>query len=168
VSFLCRCFSRGNLTALVKDPRQTVVLPSWLEIARELEIEVKVAFIFRSPLDVAESLNARDGIALEEGLDLWARYNGLGEAYTRDVPRIVVDYDEVRTSPDTIVARLLDFMGEAGVFSEAAAGSIAVEARRQSARGDGLGSVKPEVRDVYAALQGATAPDAMRPSGGFS
>ncbi len=153
VSFLCRCFSRGNLSALIKDPRQTATLPSWLEIARELGIEVKVALIFRNPVDVAQSLNARDGLAIAEGFDLWHRYNQLGEAYTRDTPRIVVDYEDLRASPDVVVDRLVNFMGDTATFDQAAAQSVAPSASARRAGTDAAGDISAEIAEAFETLQ---------------
>ena len=158
-SFLCRCFSRGNLAALVKDPRQTVVLPSWLALADELGIETRIALIFRDPVEVARSLAARDGIAIEAGLDLWRRYNRLGEAYSRGVPRILVDYADLRRDPEAVVARLLPFMGEAGAYDPAAAASVAAGTPRDDAAP--RPELPAEVAETSAALKAAAAGDAV-------
>lgn len=152
VSFLCRCFAHGNLTALIKDPRQIATLPSWLALAGELGIEAKAALVFRHPLDVARSLEARDGIPLDRAFDLWRRYNGMAEAYSRGLPRIVVDYDDLAATPDAVVARLLAFMGEDGAFDEAAAASIAA---RPSAIGLDISALPAEAAKTYALVKSA-------------
>lgn len=156
-SFLCRCYSRGNRTALLKDPRQTVTLPSWLELAEALGIGVRIAFIFRNPVEVAQSLKTRDGIGLEAGLELWMLYNRLGEAYSRGVPRIFVDYDRLRRSPEEVIGDLLTFMDGNGAFDEAAVHAVAREGSSHRAPDAWAAAAPADVAKAYASLQAAAA-----------
>ncbi len=55
-----------------KDPRNCLLLPYW---RRLLPGSTAAVFVWRSPLEVARSLRARDGSSLAEGLALWEYYN---------------------------------------------------------------------------------------------
>lgn len=55
-----------------KDPRTLFTLPFWLEVLPQPRFIAS----FRHPQRVALSLNARNAIPVEEGLELWAAYNG--------------------------------------------------------------------------------------------
>ncbi len=54
-----------------KDPRTVLVLDRWLEV---LPNAVPLGVV-RHPLDVATSINRRNGTELSEGLKIWTRYN---------------------------------------------------------------------------------------------
>jgi hypothetical protein len=54
-----------------KDPRSLLVVDGWLELIPDL----KFVGIFRHPTAVAQSLEARGGMPLEQALKLWKAYN---------------------------------------------------------------------------------------------
>jgi hypothetical protein len=54
-----------------KDPRTCLLLPLWKDVLAELGIELKVVFVTRNPLDVARSLERRNGFTLDKGLGIW-------------------------------------------------------------------------------------------------
>lgn len=56
---------------MFKEPRTLFTLPFWLNSS----IKFKLIGIFRDPMSVAKSLNARDNLTITEGLKLWAVYN---------------------------------------------------------------------------------------------
>ena len=63
-----------------KDPRSCLLLPYWLA---HLPKPVAAVFIWRWPLSVAGSLQARDGMHLADGVALWERYNRVGTGRPR-------------------------------------------------------------------------------------
>lgn len=68
------CIIEKNLNKDIwgfKDPRTLLVLNGWLKALPHAEL----VGIFRHPFFVAESLNRRNGIAHEDGLNLWVTYN---------------------------------------------------------------------------------------------
>ena len=73
-SSIQKLLKRGNIVT-IKDPRTAVLLPVWEKILVELEVEVHYIWVFRNPLEVAESLRKRDGYSREHGVLLWAYYN---------------------------------------------------------------------------------------------
>lgn len=54
-----------------KDPRTLFTLDGWQSALPSLEM----VGIFRNPLEVAASLQRRNGFSLEQGLDIWWKYN---------------------------------------------------------------------------------------------
>jgi hypothetical protein len=64
----------GKPLWLWKDPRTCLLLPLWKEIISELGIALKVVFVVRNPLDVARSLEKRNGFSIDKGLGVWFNY----------------------------------------------------------------------------------------------
>jgi hypothetical protein len=78
---------------LLKDPRVTVLLPLWRRAFQAFGLEPRCVIPVRHPLAVAGSLARRDGFPAEKSALLWTAYMLAAEAYTRDLPRVFVDYD---------------------------------------------------------------------------
>lgn len=79
--------------AAIKDPRLCRFLPLWHDIAANTGRQLMVIMAIRHPVDVARSLEKRDAMSLNTGLLLWLRHVCEAERDSRDMPRIVVDYD---------------------------------------------------------------------------
>lgn len=82
----------GDALWAVKDPRMCLLLPLWLDVLRELDVEPRILLVVRHPMEVAHSLQARDGLPLPQSLWLWLRYTVAAEHATRALPRAVVGY----------------------------------------------------------------------------
>jgi len=76
-----------------KDPRTCLTLPFWRSILPSKNL--KFIICIRNPLNVAKSLNKRDGFSLEKGLILWFKHNMLILRHTRMFSRIIVQYENV-------------------------------------------------------------------------
>ena len=72
----------------IKDPRMSVLLDFWYGVLGPAPTLVCV----RHPLEVALSLNRRNGISYALGLQLWSRYHSAIDAATRDRGRVVTHY----------------------------------------------------------------------------
>ena len=79
-----------------KDPRSCLLLPYWLA---HLPKPVAAVFIWRSPLSVARSLQARDRLHLADGVALWERYNRSGLAGLVGVDTFVTRYESIVEDP---------------------------------------------------------------------
>ena len=79
-----------------KDPRSCLVLPYWLA---HLPSPVAAVFIWRSPLSVARSLQARDHTHLADGVALWERYNRSALAGLIGVDTFVTRYESIVEDP---------------------------------------------------------------------
>ncbi|RAK51939.1 hypothetical protein DJ017_19205 [Phenylobacterium soli] len=91
---------------LLKDPRVTVLLPFWREVFDALAVDARCVIPVRHPLAVAGSLARRDGFPPEKSVLLWSAYMLAAEAYTRDLPRVFVDYDSLLADWRREVARI--------------------------------------------------------------
>lgn len=100
----------------MKDPRTTLVLPFWRHIFSSLpSVKVNYILMLRSPFEVAGSLKKRDDFSLEKSLMLWLNYTFLGYFNSLDAPRLIVSYDNLLSSPETIakgIAELVDLTVE--------------------------------------------------------
>lgn len=98
----------------IKDPRLCHALPIWLEQAREMGRASKVVLVVRDPREVAASLEKRDGFSLKRALRLWAIGVAESERGSRDVPRLILRYDEIIADPKGTHARIAGFVGAGG------------------------------------------------------
>ncbi len=78
---------------VVKDPRMCRLMPFWSSVFCEMGWSARVFLPMRSPLEVALSLQRRDGMSLNHGCLLWLRHVLDAEAESRNRPRAVVDWN---------------------------------------------------------------------------
>jgi hypothetical protein len=124
-----------------KDPRACLLLPHWLS---HLPKPVAAVFVWRSPLSVAHSLRARDGMHLADGVALWERYNRSGLAGLVGVDTFVVRYESIVEDPLGQLGTLATWLGDLEQFAAHArhwdvahaAASISPRLRHQHASGD--------------------------------
>lgn len=100
-------------TAFVwKDPRNCLLAPFW---DRVLGLRTAAVVVWRNPLEVADSLVRRDGMAPEKALALWQHYVESSLAFAADRPHTVIAYRDLVEASRSTVARLLDFLDRAGI-----------------------------------------------------
>lgn len=80
---------------VLKEPRTCRLLPPILRALKAEKIEPLVVIPYRNPLEVAGSLQARDKIALREGVMLWLRHLIEAERDSRSLKRSFTAYDDV-------------------------------------------------------------------------
>ena len=97
-----------------KDPRNSLTLPFWQLMLPEMRYVV----CMRNPLDVATSLERRDGLPVEQGLELWRIYVTEALAGTAGWPRMLVPYEAFFADRAAIAARLARFVGRPDAFDE--------------------------------------------------
>ena len=90
-----------------KDPRNALTLPFW----QQLLPQMRYVICLRNPLDVASSLQRRDGMSLAEGIDLWQAYVTSALANTSGGPRLFVPYERHFEEPWKIAEQLARFVG---------------------------------------------------------
>lgn len=96
---------------VLKEPRLCLLFPLW---ARYFETPICI-HICRNPLEVAKSLQARNGIPITAGLALWEKYNLLALSASENFPRIFVSHHQLITSPQLETGRVFDRLEELGV-----------------------------------------------------
>ena len=93
-------------TWVVKEPRLCLLLP----VLRDYITDPVCIHIFRNPLEVARSLQARNGFGIAAGLALWEAYNCHALSASENLPRVLVSYESLVLHPvetlDGLVKRL--------------------------------------------------------------
>jgi hypothetical protein len=90
-----------------KDPRTCLTLPFWAPLLPE----TRCIICLRNPLDVARSLEARDGFPLERGVRLWVDYLASALLNSTGLPRLFVSYDDLVDRPASELSRIAAFVG---------------------------------------------------------
>lgn len=94
-------FQKGDMVA-VKDPRISILLSSWERVLDELEIEVSYIWVFRNPLEVAESLKKRNGYSRDHSLLLWVYYNLSILRFLKEKNYLLINYRDILENQDLI------------------------------------------------------------------
>ena len=79
----------------VKDPRISRLLPLWLPLLERLGTTPVFLIALREPVEVARSLERREGLSMARSLLLWLRYNLEAERHTRGRRRAFVCFDDL-------------------------------------------------------------------------
>lgn len=90
----------------IKDPRLCRVLPLWLEAVEARGAEAVCLICYRHPIEVAASLDRRDGIPRETSLHLWMRSYLEAERDSRGRPRLILAYDDLLEDWRSAVGRM--------------------------------------------------------------
>ena len=101
----------GSLMFVLKDPRICRLLPFWIEVLRTFGAEPLIVSPIRNPLDVALSLEKRDGITTLSAYFLWLRHVLDAEQASRGLRRSWLDYDELLLRPYTTINMLGSSLG---------------------------------------------------------
>jgi glycosyltransferase involved in cell wall biosynthesis len=107
-----------------KDPRNCLTLPFW----QRLVPDMRYVICLRNPVDVAASLARRDGMPLEQGVELWLAYVSAALANTAGKPRLLVPYESYFEDPHAAASRLARFAGRDGALDGPAAGELPADA----------------------------------------
>ncbi len=138
----------------IKEPRLCLVVRELLPLlTRPVFVHV-----VRDPLEVAASLEARDGLGRDEALALWERYTRAAFAATRGWPRVIVDYADVVADPLAASSRLHASLAAFGIEGLRAPDAASVGAwiepalHRQHAVAGQHAALSPAQRELAAAI----------------
>jgi hypothetical protein len=95
-----------------KDPRNSLTLPFW----QRLIPAMRYVICLRNPVDVAASLERRDGMPRKQGLELWRIYVAAANAGTIGRPRLLLPYEDFFADRAGTAERLARFVGREGAF----------------------------------------------------
>ena len=101
----------GSRLFVLKDPRVCRLLPFWIDAVRSVGAEPFMVSPIRNPLDVAASLEERNGIHPSIGLLMWLRHVLDAEAASRDLKRVHLRYEHLLFKTHAVVDRLGDALG---------------------------------------------------------
>ena len=94
----------------LKDPRLCRTLPLWEKIFVELEVRVGYVIVFRSPFEIAASLEKRDGMAFDYGLALWGSYQTDALRHTESKSRLFVGLHQLLENSERELTRISKFL----------------------------------------------------------
>ncbi len=94
-----------------KDPRVCATLPFWRAI---LDARLSCVLVLRHPLEIADSLRARDGMPRGWALALWERYLHLALGALQGLPVCVVEYAQLVDRPAEWADAVGSFLGDRG------------------------------------------------------
>jgi len=95
--------SKEKVPWIQKDPRMCITLPTWLQL---MQVEPAILFTYRSPLDVAKSINHRDNISFSRALWLWIVYNTKAIQNSASLCRVVTSNYQLLEDPMVEVQRI--------------------------------------------------------------
>lgn len=87
-----KAFSGRELWAW-KDPRTTLLFELWRDAAAEAGAQLACLFAVRNPLDVARSLQKRNGFDTDRSFGIWFNYNIAALLSSNGLPRSFISYD---------------------------------------------------------------------------
>jgi len=102
-------FGNHDLWA-IKDPRLCRLLPWWQGLLSESRWRAVYALLIRQPLEVAASLQKRDGFSEQRGVLLWVDYTLQSLFWTQGYPRVLVTFDELMTGPAETATKILELV----------------------------------------------------------
>ena len=100
-------------TWAIKEPRLCFLLP----VLRDHITNPVCIHIFRNPLEVAQSLQVRNGFDVAAGLALWETYNRHALSASENLPRVLISYEALALRPMETIGRLLASLAEFGETS---------------------------------------------------
>lgn len=137
-----------------KDPRASLTLPLWRRVVPAMRYVVCV----RNPLEVAQSLERRNGIPLERGTELWLTYTAGALRNTAGDPRLLVGFEDLVGDWRPTVDRLARFVGADIVEERAIEEFVSGELRHHASEpGEALrnAAVSPRAKALYGVLEAA-------------
>ncbi len=146
---------------VLKDPRICRLLPFWTDALSRFDARPCVVSPIRSPLDVAASLEARNGIDPFVAYLIWLRHVLDAEADSRGLPRAHVRYDDLLADAPAALGRICRDLGLSlpGRDGPAAAADIdaflSADLRHHRSGDDGLladAGISAWVRDSFRIL----------------
>ena len=157
-----------------KDPRACLTLPFWLPM---LDRRIAIVLVQRNPLEVATSLEARDGFPVPLGLALWERYVRSALAAAAGLPVCITRYEELVVDPAGWCGRVAGFLRARGgetaeIPADALSSAVRPDLRHATIGTERLMSdpaVSSEQRAIAAALEaqppshGSFTPPALPP-----
>jgi hypothetical protein len=143
-----------------KDPRNCITLPFWRTV---IAPPLAAVFVYRDPMEVARSLQTRNGDGMTYGLALWDRHLRDACANLVGLPTLVADYGRTLDAPAPWVDELVDFLRSVGVDVDNSARQTAISSldadlrhqRTPVAQNSGMWDSQLEVVQTLAKLDGS-------------
>ncbi len=108
-SLILRDFGDSEIFGL-KDPRISILLPAYLEVFKELGIDLRVIIANRSIQDVINSLHKRGVVSLFDSVIAYKYYYRIIKAYAESLYHIHVHYDDLINDSKNLINKMTDFI----------------------------------------------------------
>jgi hypothetical protein len=95
---------------ILKDPRLALTLPQW---QHSLGKSAAIIMI-RNPADITRSLFERENIIPSISYNLWLLYTYSAIVSSRNIPSIIIDYDQLIDSSKHTIETIVDFLNSLG------------------------------------------------------
>jgi hypothetical protein len=120
IELLRRDFGASSLWG-IKDPRLCRLLPWWESIWADLGVEPLFLIVLRRPEEIAASLVRREGFSSAKAHLLWLRHLLEAERWTRNRPRVFLDFETFLSDWAAALRPLEEALGQAWPLSPAQA-----------------------------------------------
>ena len=90
----------------IKDPRMSRLLPLWKLILSDMNCKPYFLHVIRNPIEVAASLERRDGLNIYKSILMWFQHVSESETETRGHPRSFVTFSQLLTDWQSAVNRI--------------------------------------------------------------
>lgn len=104
--FMRSAFSADDAVVVIKDPRICRLIPLWQQVLERAEFELNIVLPIRNPLEVALSLQVRNGYPINKGLLMWLRHILAAERGSRTCRRTIVTYDQLMADWRGVAAQI--------------------------------------------------------------
>lgn len=152
-------YPQGRLL-IAKDPRMCRLVPLWRGALEQLSLKGKAVVVLRNPVEVAASLEARNGMDAGKAYLLWLRYTLDSVQKSTDFPRCFVNYHTLMSDWRPAVDRIAEALGITWPVSKIEAGPSLDDHFNQSFRHhhfEGVIADQPQVTnwviDAYEAVR---------------
>ncbi len=95
----------------IKDPRLCLSAPFWCKLVER----PLIVFVHRDPIEVADSLNHRNGFELSHGLALWEFYSRRALSSLPEIPVVKVSFNGLMEDSSQEIRKLYEGLSAAGV-----------------------------------------------------
>ena len=112
---------------LVKDPRSSLLIPLWREVAQRVGVELRILRVIRAADDVAASLAARNAMPRELAVRIWSDHQRSIDRDTGGLPLHAVQHDEVLRHPQAAFTAMGAFCGVRDADQRAVAAAATVD-----------------------------------------
>ncbi|MEZ5575141.1 MAG: glycosyltransferase [Candidatus Competibacteraceae bacterium] len=99
-----------NRPWFIKDPRLCLTFPLW---RKHLEFPICI-HVYRSPIQIAQSLRTRNGFSLQLGVALWEKYTIEALKATTGCPELLILHSDIMIRPLQVIANLYQQLTEIG------------------------------------------------------
>ena len=98
----------NNKVMEIKDSRMTILMPFWKKVFDSMNIVIGYVIVFRNPDGVSDSILHRDKISKEQSDMLWLIDNDTALKFTKNSPKLFLDYDLFLDEPVNHLERIED------------------------------------------------------------